>query len=180
MINLLPPEDKIAIKKEYLRRFFVVAGLFFASATLVSIVFLLLTFFFLAGYKKDLSRQAALSSQRAETLNLDAIVSEIMELNSRINILKSRKENLGLSFILEKIIGTKAEGVKITGLGYEGSKGTEKAKISISGGAKKRQDLLVFITSLEKEFGAENVLSPVSNLLNEKDAVFSLTVLDIK
>ena len=141
---------------------------------------MLLTFFFLTDYKDDLSRQVALSSQRAETLNLDAVISEIKELNSRINILKNKQEDLGLSFILEKIIGIRTEGVKITGLDYGGTKGTEKAKISISGTAKKRQDLLVFITSLKEEFGAENVLSPISNLLNEKDTVFSLTVLDIK
>lgn len=174
MINLLPFEDKIAIKREYQGRLYVVIGLFFASAMIVSMVFLTPTFFLLDGYKADLNHQIALSSQRAEALDTEAIISEIKELNSKVNVLKSAQENLGLSSRIEKIIKMKTKEVRIINFNYE------NARISMSGAAGTRQSLLNFINSLKKEFGAENMVSPISNLLNEKDANFSLTVLSVK
>ncbi|MEK9183513.1 MAG: hypothetical protein AAB890_00375, partial [Patescibacteria group bacterium] len=97
-----------------------------------------------------------------------------------ISVLKSSQEKSDLSFIIEKIIEMKTKGVKIIGLNYEGMKSEEKGKISMSGIAQERQDLLDFIDLLKKEFSEEDVLSPVSNLLNEKNTSFSLTILNIK
>ena len=74
----------------------------------------------------------------------------------------------------------KTKGIKITDLNYDGVKGAEKGKILVSGSAEERQGLLGFINLLKNEFGEENVLSPVSNLLNEKNASFSLTIFNIK
>ena len=180
MINLLPREDKVFIKKEYLSRLFVVIGIFFARAVFISVVFLAPTIFLLNGYKSDLSRQVILSSGQAEVIDTQNIISEIKKLNSRISVLKSSQEKSDLSFIIEKIIEMKTKGVKIIGLNYEGMKSEEKGKISMSGIAQERQDLLDFIDLLKKEFSEEDVLSPVSNLLNEKNTSFSLTILNIK
>ena len=145
MINLLPREDKVFIKKEYLKRLFVVMGIFFASAVFISIIFLAPTFFLLNSYKSDLSHQVSLSSGRAEVIDTQNIMSEIKKLNSRISVLKSSKEKLDLSFIIEKVIRMKTKGVNIIGLNYEGAKGEEKGKISISGIAEERQALLDLI-----------------------------------
>ncbi|MEK9184086.1 MAG: hypothetical protein AAB890_03380 [Patescibacteria group bacterium] len=86
MINLLPREDKVFIKKEYLSRLFVVIGIFFASAVFISVVFLAPTIFLLNGYKSDLSRQVILSSGQAEVIDTQNIISEIKKLNSRITV----------------------------------------------------------------------------------------------
>lgn len=180
MINLLPHEDKIFIKREYLSRLFVVIGVTLAGAVFISIIFLAPTLFLLDNYKSDLSRQIVFSSGQAEVIDTQNIISEIKKLNSRISVLKSSQEKLYLSFIIEKVIEMKTKGVKITDLNYEGAKGEEKGKISISGIAEERQALLDFINLLKEEFDEGNVLSPVSNLLNEKNASFSLTILNIK
>lgn len=180
MINLLPYEDKVFIKKEYLSRLFVVIGILFAGAIFISMIFLTPMVFLLIGYKKDLSRQLDLSFSKTEVIDTQKMTLEIKELNSKINILKNSYDKTNLSFIVEKIIRIKTKGIKITDLNYEGAKGEEKGKVSISGAAGERQALLGFISLLKKEFGEENVLSPVSNLLNEKNASFSLTVLNIK
>ena len=52
----------------------------------------------------------------------------------------------------------------------------EEDKISLYGKAQKRDDLIIFENRLKKEIGDSKVVSPVSNLINEKDFVFSLTL----
>src|SRR3989344_3561519 len=78
----------------------------------------------------------------------------------------------------------KNSGVKITSFSYEKgntSKIKDKVsidddKISLYGKARKRDDLLLFENQLKKEWGDQKIVSPVSNLINEKDLDFSLTL----
>ena len=64
--------------------------------------------------------------------------------------------------------------VKITYFSYE--KGEEDGKISLTGKAETRDDLVIFESRLKKELGDNKVVSPVSNLIKEKDLNFSLSL----
>jgi len=86
----------------------------------------------------------------------------------------------GLNLIFKNILDKKNSGVKITYFSYEKGKEPDgEDKVYLSGKSETRDEFLFFENRLKKELGDGKVISPVSNLINEKDFDFSL-VLNIK
>ena len=133
-----------------------------------------------------LSRKSDLNSELATYAKKDAKLAEsvasleIKKLNDRLNFVEKMSKTKGLNSIFKDIIDKKNQGIKITFFSYE--KGKELAgdnAVHLSGRAETRDELFLFEGRLKKEFGYGNVVSPVSNLINEKDFDFSL-ILTIK
>ena len=115
----------------------------------------------------------------AELTNSPATL-EIRKLNSRLEFVEKMSKAKGLNLIFKNILDKKNPGVRITYLSYEKGKEPDgEDKIYLSGKSKTRDEFLVFENKLKKELGDGKVVSPVSNLINEKDFDFSL-VLNIK
>ena len=82
---------------------------------------------------------------------------------------KTKKLNL----IFKNILDKKNLGIKITSFSYEKNKESDgEGKVSLFGKAENRDDLILFESRLKKELGDNKVVSPVSNLINEKDFNF--------
>jgi len=175
-MNLLPEENKVSIKKEYLRRIIFVSGLFFACVAGAATALLVPAIIFLSGYKANIDRQILSGAQRISQINTKEADKDIKDMNYRISILESGKNDARLSPIFVKILNEKTASVKITRLSYEKSKDGGDDKILINGKAGLRKDLLDFEKSLKNDFGEQKVRSPISNLLKEKEADFSLVI----
>lgn len=177
MINLLPEKDKSFIKNEYRRRLIVVGATYFVALSVITIVMMLPAYLLLSVYERDLNNQLASSLEKIKDIDASPIINEIKKLNSRVEILKNKKYQKSINDILRKAVGSRPEGIRITGISYERSK-KEKTddKVSIQGTAEKRNNLLEFKAVLEKEFGENKVDSPISNLFLEKEAQFSISI----
>lgn len=175
-MNLLPEEDKISVKKEYLKRLMIVSGLFFVCCLAVASTFLFPALLFLSNYRSNLDGRISAFAEKISKLNTKELDKEIKRAKARISILESKKNNARLSPVFAKIIGKKTPSVKIIGLTYEKSKDGAGDKILISGKAGLRQDLLAFENRLKNDFGEQKVQSPISNLLKEKNTDFSLII----
>lgn len=171
MINLLPAENKIAIKKEYLRRLAAVFGIFLLSAILV-IAILLITLFFIASNQKKAQDESIFLIREHLSLQNEAEISSLVsEINSKISLLGNNQKNARrASEILEKIIGIKTKKIKITSLSFD------SGKISIYGISETRTDLINFIENLKKEPAFLRVNSPLSNFLKEGNVEFSVVI----
>jgi Tfp pilus assembly protein PilN len=170
-MNFLPEENKIAIKKEYLRRLFMVASFFIFSSILIGIILLSSTFLLLKGQKEDLERQLSLSQQRLAKSEAKDTVNIVQELNKKISILENGQKNISeKSAIIKNIISRKPEKITISGFLFD------KNKISIQGFSDRRDNMLNFINSLKQEKSFKKVESPISNLLKEKDIEFSISI----
>lgn len=176
-MNLLPEENKILFKKYYLKRLFIIFGILIFSMIAAGGAVLTPMYSLMLSYKNDLNKELAIYSKKDAELADSAAALEIKKLNNRLNFAEKMFKTKKLSLIFKKILDEKNQGVKITNFFYE--KGKEQGgedKVFLSGVAQKRDDLVFFEDRLKKYWGDSKVVSPVSNLINEKDFVFSLTL----
>lgn len=170
-MNFLPEEDKRKIKKEYLRRLFVVIGIFSFSAIFIGVILLLSSSVFLNDRKNNLERQLIISEERLSRGKIDDIIFLAEDLNAKISLLDSGQKNVGeKSTVIRLILEEKTRQIKINDFSFD------KEKILIQGTSESRQNLLSFIDSLKKKEYFKNVESPVSNLIKERDIEFRLTI----
>lgn len=183
-MNLLPEENKILFKKYYLRRLFVIFGILIFSIVVAGSIILIPMYLFVSSYKSDLSSKLATYLKKDTELADNTAAPEIKKLNNQLVFLAGAENNKKLNTIFKNILDKKNSGVKITSFSYEKGKtskikdkiSTEEDKIFLYGKAQKREDLLLFESQLKKERGDQKVISPISNLIDEKDLDFSLTL----
>lgn len=175
-MNLLPEKNKILLKKEYFKRVFVTLGIFLIFAVLAAIAILAPAGVFIFSRKNDFEKESAASAKSADKIGSEKSITEASQINSRLKILENKWSNSDLSILIKKIIDSKSAGVKIKFLSYNNGNATEGSVIAISGEAARRQDLFAFESGLKKEFGEDKVASPISNMIKEKDLIFTLTL----
>jgi len=179
-MNFLPEENKILFKKYYLRKLLAVFGVLIFSAVAVGIIILIPMYSLTLSYRKDLSRELAVYLKKDAELANSAAALEIKKLNSRLDFVEKMSKTKGLNPIFKNILDKKNPGVKLTRLSYEKGKEPDgEDKVSLYGKSETRDGFLVFENRLKEELGDGKVVSPVSNLINEKDFDFSL-ILNIK
>jgi hypothetical protein len=170
-MNFLPEEDKIKIKKEYLRRLFVVLGTFSFFVISIGIILLLSYAIFLRDQKYNLERQLAISGERLSRGKIENTILLAEEFNTKISLLDSGQKNIGeKSAFIKIILEEKTDKIKINDFFFD------KGKVLIQGLSENRQNLLSFIDSLRKKKDFKKVESPVSNLIKERDIEFKLTI----
>ena len=179
-MNLLPEENKILFKKYYFKRLLAVFAVLIFSAATAGIIILMPMHSLILSYKRDLSRELAVYLKKDAELANSAAALEIKKLNSRLDFVGKMSKDKGLNLIFKNILDKKNSGVKITYFSYEKGKEPDgEDKVYLSGKSKTRDEFLVFENRLKKDLGDGKVVSPVSNLINEKDFDFSL-ILNIK
>ncbi|HBB56607.1 TPA: hypothetical protein DEW47_01685 [Patescibacteria group bacterium] len=176
MINLLPDENKIFFKKEYIKRLLLVASLFFIFAIIVSVLMIMPTYWFSYSIKKNLDNQIAFSETTLDKLDIRGITADIGELKNKLKILEGRKESAQLNVNLKRVLESRLSGVKVERIEYKRDTQSKKDEISLWGVARSRENLMGYVDMLEQEFGKENVVSPISNLLSKADTSFVLSV----
>ena len=176
-MNLLPEENKILFKKYYLKRLFAVLGVLIISIIAAGGVILMPAYSLILSYKKNLNAELAAHSKKDADLAESAAALEIKKLNNRLASVEKISKAKGPSNVFKNIIGGKNSGIKITSFSYEkGKESGGEDKVFLYGKAQTRDELVIFENRLKKEFGDNKIVSPVSNLINEKDFDFSLTL----
>lgn len=174
-MNLLPEENKILFKKYYLKRLFAVFAVLIFSIVAIGAVVLIPMYSLILSYKNDLNKELAVYSKKDAKLADSAAALEIKKLNNRLDSAEKMSKTKELNSIFENIFARKNNGVKITFFSYEkGKEPKNEGSVHLSGTAETRDDLLLFESRLKKDWGESEVVSPVSNLINEKDFDFSL------
>jgi hypothetical protein len=172
MVNLLPVENKVSIKKEYLRRLVVVFGLFSFVTIIIAILLLVFLLFLVNKEKNDYSTYLSLEKKHLTFLDEEEVVSFVTDTNSKTAVFeKNSKESKKASDTIEKIIKAKTKGITIDRFSLNGG------DMSFSGTAQIRSDLSFFIDNLKKEPSFEKVDSPISNFLKENDINFNISII---
>mgnify|MGYP001570781901 CR=1 FL=1 len=179
-MNLLPAQIKSEIEKERHRRFIFVLGMFGVAALAVSIVLLLPSFFMFSFQEKYLNLQLASVRQNSELEKAEEIGKIIEDLNKKSELVRLGKaRSRPSSFYLVKIVELMPVGVSLNTFNFGRNKEKGTAEFSLQGTARERDDLLAFVKKLEDGQDFLKVVSPVSNLLAEKNFNFSL-ILELK
>lgn len=179
-MNLLPPEIKSKVEKERQRRFIVVLGVFAAAAFLISIILLLPSFFMFSFQEKYLKNQLDVIKQSSEVKKAGEIGKIVEELNKKSElILRAKAESRPTSSHLPRIVELKPAGISLNTFNFARNKEKGIREFSLQGKAESRSALLEFVKKLEASQDFSKVVSPVSNLLAERNFNFSL-ILELK
>lgn len=173
MINLLPAEDKIAIKKERQRRLIVIIGIFAFGIISWAIILFIPSYFLLSSLERSLETQTSVLKETAVRNETNKIESSIAALNEKLALLAGNGSQKQISSALKKILDIQLPTIKITAFYYE--KKGNKETLSVEGSADTRNSFLAFLSNLEKTDGIKNVSSPPANIIKEENISFRLT-----
>ncbi|MBI1754970.1 hypothetical protein HY250_00775 [Candidatus Azambacteria bacterium] len=173
-LNLLPERYKVEYLFEKKKRFLVFFGISLCLILSVLCALLFSTYLFLVISQKSLAATLEARRQAEVSTRLEAIKEEIQGLNTKIGTVKSAKK--GVVFFgptLEKIIVLVEPGVYLKNISFDA-----KTKIvNVLGFADTREKVLLLSVALSAgDFVLPNsLISPIANILKEKDIDFSFT-----
>jgi len=171
MTNLLPPEGKKQVFKNYWFRVLSVYFTLFGSAFLVTSALLLPTYFYISYQIDALSN--IISNEKAESFK--KIESSITEANEISELLLNTPNAVNDTEIIKEILNFSGGLVSIDSIKIQKSDRKFK-EVIVSGTANDRSSLVAFRDSAEQHKFFDEVNLPLSNLAKDQDIPFSLTL----
>lgn len=185
MINLLPEEEKKQFKKAYCLRFFAIA-LWGVFAVLIVAIPTFAPVYFSVSAKRDgflrESKSAAAIFRKTKEGDMDQIVKNT---NADIGLLASGANEIPVGEFFSRILTMKPTDVYVSELSFIGAtpsrvvnarNKTEPAFITITGTSATRSSLLAFVNNLKRDSSFLSVDLPISNLVNEINPSYSITI----
>lgn len=176
IINVLPLQEKKALKREYWMRFStMILNLF--TVTIVIAVLLVLPLYSFSKSKADLA------DSRLETFNInnpeiatDSIDLKIRDINSSLAMLDAKKTNKVVSEeITANIIDILPKGITLSNIAYNELENNIK-NIEIRGRASDRTTLRNFKSELDSIQKFTSVTLPISDFLQANNIEFSISI----
>ena len=180
MINLIPIEERKEIKKDFYYRLLIIFLGMLIFVVTISFVAILPTYFI--SLEKKISMSQKLEKQKNEVMpeiDQKSLVA-IKELDTRLALLEKSRNNKYLfsEKVINELLGDKVSGIKIKSISYE-SDFIIGGRISMTGLAKDREQLLLFRRTLENNPSFKDVDLPISNFVKGRDIQFSLSLVSI-
>lgn len=193
VINILPPEEKKIIHREYWMRFFTIILNLLALTGIASIL-LLFPSYFLSQAKEGLVEEKLETFNRENpelTINnIDEIISDI---NTKLEILDKSKAPYKISEnVIDSILSNRTEGITFSQILFikkivkttSAAKDSEEEKpktielsiLEIRGVASNRDSLRNFKTVLDNNSNFSAVDLPISNFLEKSDLSFTVSI----
>lgn len=187
LTNLLPPERRRAIRRDYFLRFGTVVALFATVLIIAAAALLAPTYVFLA--RSVAAKEARLASMRSALSSPDDVA-----LSARLAALKSDADALAAlagapsaSAIVRAALAVSRPGVALSGFEYapatEARPGTPGTKsdvvlgtLAVSGTASTRDALRGYQLALERATFARSADLPVSTYAKDRNIPFTITV----
>jgi hypothetical protein len=180
MINLIPIEEKKEIRKDFYYRF--LTTLFIMFSFLIFILLVLISPTYLTSYEKKISNNEKLKNQKNEVIpEIDQkAVESIKTLDARLALLLEARKNKYVfsQKVISEIIFQKVPGIKIDSFFYQNDP-VDNKKVTITGIAQNREQLLLFRQALENDSSFKNVDLPISNFVKGRDIKFNLNLISI-
>lgn len=174
LTDLLPPERRRAIRRDYSLRFGTVVTLFVTALVLVAAALLAPTYVFLA--KSVAAKEARLASMRSALSSPDDTA-----LSARLSALKSDAVALSAiapsaSVIVRAALAVSRSGITLSGFEYVPVAEARPGTLSLSGTASTRDALRGYQLTLEHAPFARSASLPVSTYAKDKNIPFTITV----
>lgn len=186
-MNLLPSFEKRVVKKEYIKRLWVVGLDCLIVLITISIIPILVSYIVSTYEITRLGQEISLVATNNMAKGAAANMNIIKDANDKLDIL-NRKSAMELGYdissLFSSIIGSST--VRLTSFSYDQvtvKKGQVKEvghRISVGGIARDRDALNKFVKNLQSDKQFLSVDLPVSNLIENKDIVFDITIMVAK
>ena len=171
MINLLSEVAKKNLTRERFSRLLIITGAGLLAILVSGALLITLTLASLNLQKNEFSRELEAAKKSPTLERVEEVEANIAKTNekSRIFAQSLSRENR-ISPVLIEAISTLAPSVKISELTYNGP-----TEFRLKGLVGARDDLLKFIEFLDRSEQINEVNSPISNLLKDRNIEFSIS-----
>lgn len=171
MINLIPPEGKRVVRKEYVLRVYTVAGVVLSIALFVSAAALVPTYvLFLSSPTPETSSKVT-EPNSEEYARVTATLEAAMKVATQ---LQKPVPGLETSKIVSHIEAAVSPDITLEGMHF--SQDAKQVRVEALGVARTRESLQAFIAALKKDTFFSDAQVPVSNLIKDTDLLFTLTI----
>lgn len=170
MINLLPPQEKAALRKESLLQITSVLGAlvwFILISWALVLSFITISLLSKAGYGRELLRMVETRFSASEERRLEEKLSVYKDMVSTVN---RHQGGVDVARLIARVDEALPRGVRLSSFTYHSSEG----RVSVAGFAGRRTDLLAFKNELEEEF--QDVRFPSSVLARQSDIEFVINM----
>ncbi len=170
--NLLPLQERAVFHYEQWRRFAIVAGVGLYGALVIGIVFLLPSYLPSLFQQSEFERLRALEElafRSAATRGARTHANTVRSLLSAMHIQEGQRYD-SLSAALERVL-KESDGLSITLVSVSLK---NDGIVSLTGQAAARDDLLEFEGRLRASRLFQNITSPLSNIIRERNISFTL------
>lgn len=175
MLELLPNEQKKALKKEYLLRLFVVILLLLFILEILFLVVISPSYFLSIVKARVIKKefdQPVKSKRALENKNLQKNIKDSKEI---LSLLRPEDDKSLLKNVILKIIENKNSGISINGISAVNSK-KGQYQIVITGTSINREFLKTFADSLKTEKSFNSIDLPISNFTKISNIDFSISL----
>jgi hypothetical protein len=173
MTNLIPPSAKKAIKREYWVRVLTVWFLLCAGALLLGIFVLVPSYVLISSQVAVYSQSAQQAAEKVVTY--DNVSVGLVRASEQAAIIFEGKDTIALSQYVQRLTSLQNQNVRLTDVTINKTKNVVDP-IQLAGEASSRQALAAFRDRLLAEPYITAVDLPLSNLAQDRDIIFSLTV----
>lgn len=178
MINLIPPNSRKAVTREYWIRVVTIWMFLGAFALLVIAALGIPTFVLINTLNSTLAGEVDNARIMEEAYNDSEKV--IKDANALIRHLKPGVEPVRFSELIYELDNIAGNDVRLTQFAFQESDKEQLSDIAIAGVALTRESLSEFRDNLEAHPFFESVELPISNLVKDRDITFSMIVSVVK
>ncbi len=177
-MNLIPPEYKKGLALEAWRRYAFTFGVYLAAVALIAITLLLPSFFFLRLQIENLQDNLATIQKSDDYKKVFSKQRDVEQINRALAAFVGfDKSSIQASALLEEIFShMTSTDIVISNTAYARGQAPQAPSVAITGKAATRDAFRAFTEELGKSMYVKGIVSPISNLLDQKDISFSITL----
>lgn len=175
MFNLLPPNEKQNIIKEYSSRKFILMGIFAAALGLIGFVSLIPAYLLSEARLREVTGDLARLEGKDSANVMTELTKSLSQVNLKLSILKTAPSEHAANDLLKMVIDERGGGIRVSGFLYKRNLDKDSV-ISVNGVARDRESLSQFVERLKKNPLFSKVDLPVSNFAKDKNTEFSLQI----
>jgi len=179
MINLLPINEKKSAHKIYIVRVSITFLVFLLVSIFAGVVFLFPSILLIRVKGNSATELVSIARETISRSEGGTVAGIARKVNEKLTLLVSEEErHFLLSPVFKKVLNTKTQKLKITGLFYKQGPNNDlrEEKIIVRGRSVRREELLSFVKALQTEPLFVNVDLPISDLVESEDIPFSITI----
>ena len=175
-INLLPPERRRALRRDYFVRLAVLAVALSLVLVLVAGVLLIPAYVFLAGAARTKQAQLASIESALSSTDETALADRLSSLRAATAILVALATGPSVSALIRETLSVERPGITLTGFSYTRGAAAKPGMLTIAGVSASRNSLRAYQLALASVPGFASVDLPVSSYAKDSDIPFVITV----
>lgn len=174
MLNLLPKDSVKKVRNEYLRRFSIVLLVGLSFVELFFLVAILPSYISINSEKKIAENVSQSIENSVNLKERDLVLSNVKDLETRLSLIETVQGEKPSDFI-NKALSLKTNGIFIKNIIYS-KKDKTKKEVTLEGSASSRASFIEFMNKVKSSEWATSSDIPISNLVNDKDIKFFVTL----